>query len=86
MSGGAINARLLSAAELVRQGAVFADIGTDHAYLPLFLLECGKIPRAICADINEGPLNSARENAKAQGLFTGNSVIAAPHALLWEQL
>ena len=66
--GGAINARLLSAAELVRQGAVFADIGTDHAYLPIFLLEQGKIRYAVCADINEGPLNSARANAKEAGL------------------
>ena len=68
MSVGAINARLLSAAELVRQGAVFADIGTDHAYLPLFLLDKGKIERAVCADINVGPLNSAKANAHDAGL------------------
>ena len=60
--------RLLSAAEFVRQGAYFADIGTDHAYLPLFLLKEGKIPRAVCADINRGPLESARKNAEAEGM------------------
>lgn len=64
----AIGKRLLSAAEFVRQGAYFADIGTDHAYLPLFLLKEGKIPRAVCADINRGPLESARKNAEAEGL------------------
>ena len=57
-----IGKRLLSAAEFVRQGAYFADIGTDHAYLPLFLLEEEKIERAVCADINAGPLESAKNS------------------------
>ena len=60
--------RLLSVAELVRGGAVFADVGTDHAYLPLFLLKNGKIERAICSDINVGPLENARANAEEYGL------------------
>ena len=61
--------RLLSVAELVRQGAYFSDIGTDHAYLPIFLLQSGKIIRAVCSDINEGPLASAMENVREAGLI-----------------
>ena len=56
--------RLRTIAELVPQGAVFADIGTDHAYLPTWLLLNDAINHAIAADINEGPLERARETAK----------------------
>ena len=68
MRGSDINARLLSVARLVRQDAHFADIGTDHAYLPIFLLGTGRISRAVCTDINEGPIAIARSNIESAGL------------------
>ena len=75
-----IDARLLSVAKFVRQGANFADIGTDHAYLPLSLLKEGRIRRAIASDINEGPLASARANAEAAGVTEGIKFILADGA------
>ena len=63
-----LGARLMRTAELVRAGAVFADIGTDHAYLPIFLIRSGKIKHAVLTDINAGPLASARENVTAAGV------------------
>lgn len=55
-----LDSRLASAAAFVRGGRL-ADVGTDHAYLPAFLLLEGKLDRALASDINEGPLESARE-------------------------
>ena len=57
-----INDRLLTAISFVRKGKRFADIGTDHAYLPIYLLEQGVISYAYAADINQGPLDKANEN------------------------
>jgi len=76
----ALTPRLRSAAALVRQDAVFADIGTDHAYLPVFLLGEGRISFAYCTDINEGPLSSARKNAEAAGLLDRTAFILADGA------
>lgn len=61
-------ARLRSATEYVTRGGRIADIGTDHAYLPIYLLREGLISHALAADINQGPINSARANIAAAGL------------------
>ena len=45
-----------------------ADIGTDHAYIPIFLTEKNLADKIIATDINEGPLNVARENIDKKGL------------------
>lgn len=56
--------RLMACAGFVRQDAVAADIGTDHAYLPIWLLKSGRVPYAYASDIREKPLDSARRNAE----------------------
>ena len=60
--------RLALCAELVRPAKALADVGTDHAYLPIWLLISGKTPRALACDINRGPLESARRSARLYGV------------------
>ncbi len=55
-----LDSRLSLCACFVRDGVKIADIGTDHAYLPIWLLLNGKIESALACDINEGPLNSGK--------------------------
>ena len=59
-----LTARLRAVADLVPPGAALADIGTDHAYLPAWLLGRGAVRRAIAADINRGPLDRAKLTAQ----------------------
>lgn len=49
-------------ASLVPVCDIVADIGTDHGYLPIYLVKYGICKRAVAADVNEGPINSARKN------------------------
>lgn len=55
-----IGSRLETIGSMVPQGSVLADIGTDHAYLPVWLIERGQIKRAIAGDIAAGPCQAAR--------------------------
>lgn len=61
--------RLRAVADLVRNGSVLADVGTDHAYLPAALLSEGVVPYALVADINAGPLENARATITRCGLL-----------------
>lgn len=63
-----ISNRLTTASALVTQGYTLADVGTDHGYIPIYLLQQEKIPSAIAMDINEGPLERAKEHIALYGL------------------
>lgn len=56
--------RLLAVAEMVKDASLVADIGTDHAYVPVYLVLNNIVSGALAMDINEGPLMRAEENIK----------------------
>ena len=63
-----ISKRLELVASFVPQGAVLLDVGSDHAYLPIDLVERGQIEGAIAGEVVEGPYQSAVKNVEAHGL------------------
>lgn len=63
-----LSERLRAVADFVEDGMVLADIGTDHGYIPITLVQEGRCPRAVAMDINAGPLARAREHIAAAGL------------------
>lgn len=64
-----LDERLTACANFVREGKTVADIGTDHGYLPTYLLLNKKIKGAIACDINEKPLEKAKETAHKYGVY-----------------
>lgn len=63
-----LSKRLQAIADYVDAGERVADIGTDHAFLPMALAQAGKIDFALAADVGVGPLNIAKQNIAENGL------------------
>ena len=63
-----LSKRLQTIADFVKKGAVVADIGTDHAHIPIYLIKNNIISKAYACDINKGPLEKAEENINYYGV------------------
>lgn len=62
-----LSKRLATVADYVPQGARLADVGSDHAYLPLFLVEQSRIEFAVAGEVVQGPYQSALQNVEQAG-------------------
>ncbi len=67
--------RLFSVAEFACPCNVLADVGTDHAHLPVFMIQSGQCQRAFACDVNEGPLLRARSAVEKYGLSEQISLV-----------
>ncbi len=63
-----LSPRLKTIASFVNSNTTVADIGTDHGYIPVYLVENKISSKVIATDINEGPLNSAKSIVTEKGL------------------
>lgn len=63
-----MNKRLELIASILPHGRGFADVGTDHGYLPVYMAQHGYSGKIIASDINEGPLSTAVASARQAGV------------------
>lgn len=63
-----LSKRLSAVADMITKGSSVADVGTDHGYIPIYLALNGLCRYSVAMDINEGPLERARENIRAYGV------------------
>ena len=62
-----LSRRLQTVADMVIPGNRVADIGCDHAYIAIYLIKNKISPFVVAMDINQGPLDRARENIEKIG-------------------
>lgn len=65
-----LSPRLQAVADLVPNCQCIADIGTDHAYLPIYLLKTKRIQKAIASDIHKGPASRAMNHLHNENLLS----------------
>lgn len=65
-----LSRRLETIASYVPEGSRIADIGTDHGYIPIHLVQDGKAEYAIAMDVREGPLLRAQAHIQEAGLHS----------------
>lgn len=63
-----LSERLMQVSRFVPKGSRFLDVGSDHAYLPIYLCEQGLVRSAIAGEVVEGPYQSALDNVSRYGL------------------
>lgn len=63
-----LSKRLQAVADLVSSDLVVADVGTDHGYIPIYLVQTKKCEKALAMDVNQGPLLRAKEHIADYGL------------------
>lgn len=63
-----LSIRLSAIANFVPKGSHVIDVGTDHAYIPIYLVEQGIAETCLATDINKGPLEKAKKNLMTYGI------------------
>ncbi|MDH5074052.1 tRNA (adenine(22)-N(1))-methyltransferase [Clostridium perfringens] len=73
-----LSKRLKRIAEHVDKCESVADIGTDHGYIPIYLVKEGICKKAIASDINKGPIEKAKVNVAFEGVSNKIKCLLGP--------